>query len=157
MSFSQEELDKLKGLLKEIIAEDYFDVLHESKKKLLISQQKQQRLKEILDKDLAARQVFEKCHECHKSMIVCHDAQTQTIDQDLLDETLTMPEDKPGHNESVASIPIQAEPTKSDRNPGSHLSNDIINSPNMTITKREVNPTPQKSTIEQEVICIDSD
>lgn len=87
MSFTQQEVELLKGCLKEIVDENYFSTIHELKKKLVASTAKQQELESRLDQYKEGINKLNECHQCHTSIVERRDMFTQTIEEDFVEGT----------------------------------------------------------------------
>lgn len=167
MSYTQAEVELLKGCLKEICDEHFFSELHELRKRLAASNAKQQDLETKVKRYEEDIERLKACHSCHELMKTFSDACTQT------------PTPKPGASaEAVPVIPAKPNAKENGFITDHHMQLDdsppkpaepakpavpdaLPASAPPASPKDESQPMPSTSKnipVEQEVICIsDSD
>lgn len=91
MSYSEDEVEKLKGYLKEILDEHYLELVNELKRKLALGQEKERELGIRLDKYEKDHDAIKKCHECHRTNVKYKEEGTQTSPVKTIEQNECLP------------------------------------------------------------------
>lgn len=87
MSYSNEEVEKLKRYLSEIVDERFFSSLHELKKKFAVAISKEEQNATKLADYERELEVFRKCHECHRLNVDTREFGCQVTEKELVEAT----------------------------------------------------------------------
>lgn len=143
MSFSGEEVEKLKQCLTEILDERFFSPLHELKKKLAIATSKEEQNATKLADYERELQTYKVCHDCHRLNVDTRDFTCQVTEVELAEATTKpsnrQPDLRNGHKNKEPRLEVNLPVTSSTIRLELHPQRQVILQPQVQSNKQSDN------------------